>query len=227
MSLLGGAVVAIWNDITAEGRSNFIEWHNREHIPERVAIPGFYRGRRYVADYGTPEYFTLYEARDAKVLVGEPYLQRLNHPTAWTKDATAHFRNTVRGVCALAYSKGTGVGAFMLTLRFDADPARAQALRSFLINEALPPLGELAGISGVHLCIADAAASGLETAERKGRDVGVPNWIVMIEGSWKQPVDDAADTLLTHDLKSRGCTVDPLRGLYRLEFSRVDPEPFA
>jgi hypothetical protein len=227
MSLLGGAVVAIWNDITTEGRENFIEWHNREHIPERVAIPGFHRGRRYVAEEGAPEYFTLYEARDTDVLIGEPYLQRLNNPTPWTKTSTAHFRNTLRGVCGTVYSRGTGEGAWLLTLRFDAEPTRAEALRSFLVDEALPPLGALKGICGVHLCIADAAASGLETAERKGRAVDVPNWIVLIEGSWKQPVEGAADRMLQHDLKSRGCRVDPLRGLYRLEFSRVDPVPFA
>lgn len=54
MSLLGKAVVAIWNDILPEGRDNFIEWHNREHIPERVSIPGFLRGRRYIAEQGVP-----------------------------------------------------------------------------------------------------------------------------------------------------------------------------
>ena len=36
MSLAGAAVVAIWNDITDEGRANFYEWHNREHMPERA-----------------------------------------------------------------------------------------------------------------------------------------------------------------------------------------------
>jgi hypothetical protein len=45
MSLLGRAVVAIWNDIVPEERANFIDWHNREHIPERVAIEGFLRGQ--------------------------------------------------------------------------------------------------------------------------------------------------------------------------------------
>ena len=226
MSLFGKAVVAIWNDITAEGRANFIEWHNREHIPERVAIPGFHRGRRYLAEAGAPEYFTLYEAHDTGVLVGAPYLERLNNPTAWTKESTAHFRNTLRGVCSIIYSKGTGEGVFMLTLRFDADPARAQALRTFLLDQALPPLNDVTGISGVHLCIADQAASGLETAERKGRSVDVPNWIVMIEGSWKEQVEQAADRLLTSDLASRGTLGQPVRGLYRLEFSRIDPAPF-
>ena len=226
MSLLGEGVVAIWNDITPEGKLNFIDWHNREHIPERVAIPGFHRGRRYLARYGNPEYFTLYEARDTRVLVDAPYLERLNNPTPWTKSSTAHFRNTLRGVCSKVYSTGTGEGAFMLTLRFDIDPARAAAARSYLVDEGLPPLERLTGISGVHLCIADEAASGLETAERKGRAVGVPNWIVMIEGGWADSVDQAADLLLKSDAASTQCLGDAQRGLYQLEFSRVDPMPF-
>jgi hypothetical protein len=227
MSLFGKAVVAIWNDITAEGRANFIEWHNREHIPERVAIAGFHRGRRYLAEDGTPDYFTLYEARDTDVLVGDAYLERLNNPTPWTRQSTAHFRNTLRGVCSTIYSKGTGEGVFMLTLRFDADPARAQTLRTFLLDQALPPLSDLTGISGVHLCIADQAASGLETTERRGRSVDVPNWIVMIEGSWREQVEQAADRLMASDLARLGSTGQPVRGLYRLEFSRLDPAPFA
>ena len=85
MSLAGQAVVAIWNGIAPEGRTEFYEWHNREHMPERVGIPGFRRGRRYIAKYGTPEFFTLYEADCAEVLVGQDYLNRLNNPTPWTQ----------------------------------------------------------------------------------------------------------------------------------------------
>jgi len=54
MSLAGQGVVAIWNGIAPEGRAEFFEWHNREHMPERVGIPGFRRGRRYIAKYGAP-----------------------------------------------------------------------------------------------------------------------------------------------------------------------------
>jgi hypothetical protein len=49
MSILGQGFVAIWNGIAPEGREEFYEWHNREHMPERVGIPGFRRGRRYTA----------------------------------------------------------------------------------------------------------------------------------------------------------------------------------
>jgi hypothetical protein len=75
-------------------------------VPITVAarLTGFLRGRRYVAEHGTPEYFTLYEAASASVLTGPAYLERLNSPTPWTKTSTADFRNTVRGVCQTQYS---------------------------------------------------------------------------------------------------------------------------
>ncbi|MBS0247590.1 MAG: hypothetical protein JSR61_13305, partial [Proteobacteria bacterium] len=194
MALRGTAVVAIWNDITPEGRDNFIEWHNREHIPERVGIPGFLRGRRYVADYGTPAYYTLYEAADQAVLTGAVYLDRLNNPTPWTRQATAEFRNTLRGVCVTRYSRGSGDGGVMLTLRFDPEGPHSAALEQGIVA-GLEKVGAMKGISGTHLCIADSAASGIETAERKGRQVGVPNWIVMVEGSSAPAVDAAGEAL--------------------------------
>ncbi|ADY66016.1 hypothetical protein EXN24_18430 [Rhizobium rhizogenes] len=217
MSLLGKAVVAIWNDILPEGRENFIEWHNREHIPERVAIPGFLRGRRYVAEQGTPEYFTLYEAADAQVLVGQPYLERLNSPTPWTKKSTADFRNTTRGVCNTEYSHACGDGGFIATFRFDAADERKAALQYALL-EALTEIGKLNGVSGVHLCIADNGASSLATAERKGRQVGVPNWIILIEGGSALSVTNASDAL-AHKLSKQELTGSVESGLYRLEFS--------
>ncbi|MCZ7454878.1 DUF4286 family protein [Rhizobium rhizogenes] len=217
MSLLGKAVVAIWNDILPEGRDNFIEWHNREHIPERVSIPGFLRGRRYIAKQGSPEYFTLYEAADAQVLVDQPYLDRLNNPTPWTKRSTADFRNTTRGVCNTDYSHGCGDGGFIATFRFDVADNDKATIRSML-TDALCKTGKLNGISGAHLCIADSGASSLETAERKGRQVGVPNWIIMIEGGSASSVSDAAGDLARK--LSSADLVGPVEvGLYRLEFA--------
>ena len=217
MSLLGRAVVAIWNDILPEARENFLEWHDREHIPERVAIPGFLRGRRYVADYGRPEYFTLYEAADEAVLTGPDYLARLDAPTPWTREATAAFRNTSRGVCGIVRSHGLGEGGVMLTLRFDAAAGRAGDLAGHL-RPALDALAGAPGVRGVHLCVADQAASGLETAERKGREVGVPSWVVLIEGATAAAVDAACDRLLAGDLAAHGAAGPIERGLYRLEF---------
>jgi hypothetical protein len=220
MALRGRAIVAIWNDITPAGRDDFIEWHNREHIPERVSIPGFLRGRRYVVEYGTPAYFTLYEAVDQAVLTGNDYLRRLNNPTPWTRQATAEFRNTLRGVCATRFSQGSGDGGVMLTLRFDPEGGDASRLER-AIREELQKISVLKGVSGTHLCIADSAASGIETAERKGRQVGVPNWIIMIEGSSVAAID-AAGKALSASLAGLGKVGTVETGLYRLEYSLAD-----
>ena len=100
MSLLGGAVLAVWNDIAPEARSEFMEWHNREHIPERMAITGFRRGRRYIAREGAPEYFTLYEVDNEKIFASAEYLERLQNPSDWTRRvANRYFSNNSRGVC--------------------------------------------------------------------------------------------------------------------------------
>ena len=50
MAGAGAGIIVIWNDILADARDDFLEWHSREHIPERVAIPGFVRGQRWFGE---------------------------------------------------------------------------------------------------------------------------------------------------------------------------------
>ncbi len=40
-------LMGFWADIDEDYVLRFQEWHNYEHIPERVGIPGFNAGRRY------------------------------------------------------------------------------------------------------------------------------------------------------------------------------------
>ena len=47
--LLGHALLAFSHDVTPGSEPDWTEWHDREHIPERLSIPGFLRLRRYVA----------------------------------------------------------------------------------------------------------------------------------------------------------------------------------
>jgi hypothetical protein len=217
MGLLGSAAVAIWNDILPEEKSSFVEWHNREHIPERVAITGFRRGRRYFGADARPQYFTLYEADDEAVLTSEEYLERLNNPTPRTRQVVPAFRNTSRGICRVALSMGFADGGFMLTLRFAAD--QAALLERHLVTAALPPLSDIEGVSGVHLCIVDEKASGIATSERKGRHVDVPRWVVLLEGSDPAAIESACDELMVGGLETHGGAGPFVRGLYALEIS--------
>ena len=221
MSLAGKGVVAIWNDIAPEGRAEFYEWHDREHMPERAAISGFLRGRRYIAVHGSPEYFTLYEAESPSVLSGNDYLTRLNNPTPWTKAVVhTHFRNTSRGICRVELSEGVGQGGFILTLQHRPQAGCEEQLRKYLVETGLPPLLKMPAVVGVHLCIADREGSSVETAEKKGREVGVPDWLVMIESVTPEAADAACKALLP-EMAKNGADAAPDVGLYSLQFSRV------
>ena len=221
MSLAGLGVVAIWHDIAAEARDDFYEWHNREHMPERVGIPGFRRGRRYIAIEGAPEYFNLYEADSAEILGGQDYLNRLNAPTPWTQRVIPHFRNVARSICRVAFTNGVGSGGVMLTLRFAIDAAHRESTIDAMRRRVLPPLVYRKGITGVHLCLVDEAVSNLETAERKARAnaTAVPSWIALIEGIAVPDVEGAADDLVPA-LAAHGAS-PPERAVYRLEFTRL------
>lgn len=221
MSLSGLGVVTIWHDLLPEAKDNFYEWHNREHMPERVGIPGFRRGRRYIALQGTPEYFNLYEADSPEVLSGQDYLQRLNAPTPWTREVVASFRNVVRGICRVLYSAGVGQGAVMLTLRFDV-PKDAQAgIVRLLRQQVLPAIVDLRGITGVHLCRADEDGSRVETAEKKARTDGtaIPRWILLVEGISARAVEAAAQQVRTA-MAAHAAVTDLDQAVYLLEYQR-------
>ncbi|HZE60588.1 MAG TPA: hypothetical protein VE085_08535, partial [Burkholderiales bacterium] len=59
--MLGNAAVAIWCEVAPDVHAEFDDWQAREHMPERLSIPGFLRGSRWVGEAG---YFMLYEAKD-------------------------------------------------------------------------------------------------------------------------------------------------------------------
>jgi hypothetical protein len=206
MSLAGEGIVAIWNGIRPEGRAEFFEWHTREHMLERVAVPGFLRGRRYIALEGHPEFFTLYETQTTAVLTGADYLARLNSPTPWTRRATAAFTDTSRSLCRVALSLGPGEGGLIMTWRFDAAPGEK-------LKEILRELVGRPGVCGVHLAIADRAGSGIETEEKKGRPkVLVPGTVVLVEGGAERAALEAACREITFEQPVE-------RGLYQLQYT--------
>lgn len=213
--LAGEAVVAIWNGIADDAREDFYAWHNLEHMPERAGIPGFLRGRRYVAaGQGTvPEFFTLYEATSLPVLTGADYAQRLGEPTAATRRITRRFQATRRAIARVIASHGPGVGGAMLTVGFRAAEAAHGALMQLAYELAAAPR-----VTGAHLCMTDARASGVKSEESAGRsDISdPPSAFFLVEAT---DIPAMAEILSDATLAAAGAG-EPWRGIYRLEYLR-------
>jgi hypothetical protein len=221
MPLAGTAVVAIWNGIEPEARADFYEWHSREHMLERVAVPGFLRGRRLIAERGSPEWFTLYEVDRPSTLAGDAYLARLNDPTEWTRRVVPHFTDVTRSLCRTRLSIGDGIGGAMVTLRCDAAPSRAADLERFF-EQALPAWAARPRVHAAHLCRLEREASSVQTEERKARANAnaMAEFVVMIEASLPEALEPVLAELSEDRILAAGASRDaPLEvGLYRLEF---------
>jgi hypothetical protein len=136
MSLLGRAFLAFSHDVTPGGEPDWTEWHDREHIPERLSIPGFLRLRRYVALGAGPRFFYFYETESLDVLQSPAYLERLSNPTPWTKRCIQYVVNNKRTACRVAASLGHALGGVIAVVM--GLPGRADALRRWLVDTALP-----------------------------------------------------------------------------------------
>jgi len=192
--MLGRAAVAMWWDVPSEVREEWEDWHSHEHMPERLAIPGFLRGSRWVAD---SSYFVLYEVDGFATLTGGPYLERLNDPTPWSRKMMPHHRNMVRSLCEARASFGRGVAQVLATLRTE------------IAADALQPLPGRKGLTAAHLLESRPMAGMAQTVEQKirGGDAEA-KWIALIGGYDADAVAVAC----------REIAPGAAAGLYRLSF---------
>jgi hypothetical protein len=179
--MLGQAAVAIWCDVAPAARDEFDDWHAHEHMPERLSIPGFLRGSRWVTADGA--YFMLYEAQTADTVTTGPYLERLNDPTPWSRKMMPQHRNMVRSVCRVHCAFGAGLGRALLTVRFSPQPGGEERLEAWLAAELLPALPSRKGLLAAALLRNIASPARAETTEEKirGGDAAA-DWIVLVTG---------------------------------------------
>jgi hypothetical protein len=217
MPLLGSAAMLLSFDVAPDAVEEHDRWHTHEHLPERLAIPGFLRGTRWVATEGKPRYMVVYEVANLEVLGSEAYLARLNHPTPWTARMMPHYRGMHRGLCSVVGSFGLGQGGVAARLLFAAAPSRTEELRHRLVQEALPRVPELAGLGSAHLLQgAQPAAMTLEQRMR-GADGGV-DFAIIATGYDAPAVAAAAKGLAESWLPEHGA-IEVECALYRTGYS--------
>jgi hypothetical protein len=223
MPLLGNAAMLLQFDIVREAIAEHDEWHTHEHLPERLSIPGFVRGTRWVTLQGQPRYFVMYEVEQLATLTSPPYLERLNNPSPWTRKMMPHYRGMVRGFCSVVGSFGSGMGHASLLVRFKPAAQAQSSLRHWLLQDFLPQLPAGPGIGSAHLF--EGAATPPMTSEQRirGADAGV-DWALLVTGYGQ----DALEALMRGDLGSaqlaRHGATEVLAGMYRMDYSVVQRE---
>jgi hypothetical protein len=226
MALLGQGALVIWHDVRDE--TDYNEWHSKEHMLERVAVPGFRRGLRYVALAGSPKYLNLYEVDDVATLTSRPYLDRLNDPTPWTRRVLPAVYNNSRTLCRVVASRGgAGICAFLLTVQLAPERARTDALRAWLGDEVLAQLAARPGIVGAHLLEGDQRASQTGTEEKRLRGVAdaIADWIVLVGGYDAAALQTArGDAFARERLAVHGAAGAPKVGLYRFLHAITEPD---
>ena len=138
-------------DVAPDAIDEHDDWHTHEHLPERLSIPGFVRGTRWVAPEGQPRYFVMYEVEELATLASAAYLERLNNPTPWTAKMMTHYRGMTRAFCTIAGSFGAGIGHAGLVARFKPAPDGERAMREWLLADELPQLPSQPGLASAHV----------------------------------------------------------------------------
>lgn len=103
----------IWTDIDPMFEDDFNRWYDREHMAERMAIPGFELARRFVALEDSPRYLALYRTASLAVFTSEAYRNAFANQTEWSKRTFARMKNTVRRVAEITLQAGRGEGGFL------------------------------------------------------------------------------------------------------------------
>jgi hypothetical protein len=218
--MLARAAVAMWWDIAPETKAEFEDWHSHEHMPERLGIPGFVRGTRWIALSGEPSYFVLYEVSGLGILTGGAYLERLNNPTPWSRKMMPHHLHMVRSLCRVQASFGAGLAYALATLRFSPSPGSAGALSAWLAGHALPKLPQRRGLIGAHLLESQPMSGAPQTTEQKirGKDA-MADCVLLVCGYDAEAVQAVAeDELSPQALVAQGALPGAIAGVYRLAY---------
>ena len=220
-------MLVVWTDVIAEHETEFNAWYTDQHLPERVAIPGFLNVRRYGATQ-SPKYLAYYETESVEVMASTAYTERLANPTDWTRRVMPWFVATTRSACRVTAEFGHGVGGAAQTITFSmpqAGEARGPrpaspdevALGHFLVAKALPEAASHLGCVRAWLLHNDPSITDRpspERALRPHRD-SAADWVIAIEAVVESAQPEIIGPIETA-LRENGATDIRNQGPYQL-----------
>ena len=211
MPLSGTAMLVNFMNVDAEHEQDFNRWYDREHLAERVAIPGFLEARRYVAEAAPQRYLGIYTTKTLEVLDSPAYRARLANQTPWSLTNIARFRDATRACARVMASRGTGRGAALGFLRLRPEGG-ADGLAE-AIGERIGAALDLDGVLSVHVLASDPDLSKPLT-DNPDAAAGARDWYVLIDATGQEALAPAEAALALDRLQDRLAPVSA--GRYRL-----------
>ena len=183
MTKSGRGMLMIWTNVPSEAEADFNRWYDREHVAERVAMPGFMFGRRYRTAIDAPlRYLALYGTESVAELASPDYLAALSRQSVWSQAVLARMTDTKRLVGTVTCRHGAGHGGKIMAGLLTVPQDEADETRAILEAGLLKPAAALDGVTSAWLLEADSALSRPVTP---GAPIPDPNgpltWLVAIE----------------------------------------------
>jgi hypothetical protein len=171
----------VWTHVDPAHEVDFNRWYDREHMDERVAIPGFVSARRFQRVGGGRKYLALYRTDSLAVFDSAPYRQAFANQTQWSVDNFKRMRDTVRCVGTVVAEAGSGTGGAAGLIVFPADRVRDA-------NAQLAQGGSRDGIVSGYMLQPDAR---LSTPLPSATAAALNGAILVLEGTSVSAVGDA------------------------------------
>ena len=228
MTLHGMAFLPIWHDITEGHEDEFNEWHNVEHIPERVLTPGIAVGRRYVEAEGQPyKYFTLYEADSIDVFESDGYFATGNARTEWTKKVHVYFENFVRSPCRTIMTRGNSIGGVLATVRIrftapGSNPHSPGDAFGLAVRDIVDDLFAEKFVTGVHAGAKATIQRKPLSQESLSLRPGAVDFdaVLMIESIGREQMEKILETVALRLRREETVIASFVSGIYTLQFMK-------
>jgi hypothetical protein len=213
-------MLIVWMNIAPGHEEDFDGWFTRQHVPERVGVPGFRAGGRYEALRGEPHFLSVYETDSPDVLTSAPYKERLANPTPWTQRVMPNFRDTIRVTGSVIVEAGLGIGGVRRLIRIDPPEAQRAAVRGVLTQALAEKVLAERGVTRVRVVEGPPVSPTAQTPESqmRGPDRSAI-FTVLIDGQDEAGLERGGKVLHAALNQHRGLlSQPPAMGDYKLLF---------
>ncbi|TQI73979.1 hypothetical protein FHT98_1717 [Bosea sp. AK1] len=219
------ALLGIWHDVEDSYVEEYLRWHSFEHLPERLALPGFVSAERHELIEGPGQRFCCFlDVKDREAFRSPDYQARLDSPTEWTRRLMPRYSRIHRALCEKRWEMGTGLSGVSACIRIASNGD--ETLRTQL-HKICSDLLEQQAIARARLGEIDQVLTNIESEEkrlRRNEDAGGYDLVLLVEGLSVPAMRSTVHSLAAVPLAQKLCHE---ASIYSLSFSLRSAGQFA